>query len=162
MPSPGTSAMLSTKGSDMSLLMPARRRARPSGFTVDLSHTLHPRQWDAFDSRATELLYGGAAGGGKSFLMRICAIAWCEQIAGLQVYLFRRTRGDLAKNHVEGPKGFRALLVPWLVTGFCEIVADEIRFLNGARLFLCHCKDEKDVYKYQGAEIHALLIDELT
>jgi hypothetical protein len=94
--------------------------------------------------------------------MRICAIAWCEAIAGLQVYLFRRTRDDLAKNHVEGPKGFRALLADFVLGNRCEIVDDEIRFHNGARIYLCHCKDEKDIYKYQGAEIHVLLIDELT
>ena len=94
--------------------------------------------------------------------MRVCAIAWCAAIPGLQVYLFRRTRDDLAKNHVEGPKGFRALLGRWVAAGGCEIVADEIRFCNGARIYLCHCKDEKDIYKYQGAEIHVLLIDELT
>jgi hypothetical protein len=46
--------------------------------------------------------------------------------------------------------------------GFCKIVEDEIRFWNGAKIYLCHCKDEKDIYKYQGAEIHVLLIDELT
>jgi hypothetical protein len=94
--------------------------------------------------------------------MRVCAIMWCANIPGLQVYLFRRTRDDLAKNHVEGPKGFRALLAPWIAAGGCEIVADEIRFSNGAQIFLCHCKDAKDIYKYQGAEIHVLLIDELT
>ena len=108
------------------------------------------------------MLYGGAAGGGKSHLMRVCAIAWCGEIPGVQVYLFRRTRGDLAKNHLEGPKGLRALLAPWMAIGKCEIVADEIRFWNGARIFLCHCNEENDIYKYQGAEIHALLIDELT
>jgi hypothetical protein len=31
-------------------------------------------------------------------------------IPGLQVYLIRRTRDDLAKNHVESPSGIRALL----------------------------------------------------
>ena len=37
-----------------------------------------------------------------------------------------------------------------------------IRFWNGSKIYLCHCKDEKDRYKYLGAEIHLLLIDELT
>jgi len=41
-------------------------------------------------------------------------------------------------------------------------VAGEIRFWNGSKYYLCHCKDEKDRFKYQGAEIHLLLIDELT
>lgn len=94
--------------------------------------------------------------------MRSAAIIWCAAIPGLQVYLFRRLFPDLIKNHMEGPKGFRALLAPWVEAGFATIVEDEIRFWNGSRIFLCHCKDEKDRFKYQGAEIHVLLIDELT
>ncbi len=123
---------------------------------------LHPKQWVAFGSAATEVLYGGAAGGGKSHLMRQAAISWCAEIPGLQVYLFRRIREDLSKNHMEGPSGFRALLAGWVDCGFVVIVEDEIRFWNGSKIYLCHCKDEKDRFKYQGAEIHVLLIDELT
>ena len=54
------------------------------------------------------------------------------------------------------------MLAPWVDAGWCRVVDDEIRFWNGSRIYLCHCKDEKDIYKYQGAEIHVLLIDELT
>jgi hypothetical protein len=81
---------------------------------------------------------------------------------GLQVYLFRRVREDLYKNHLEGPSGFRALLAVWHFAGWVHFAGDEIRFWNGSRIYLCHCKTENDVYKYQGAEIHVLLIDELT
>lgn len=52
-----------------------------------------------------------------------------------------------------------------LASGFgagIEIIEDEIRFPNGSKIYLCHCKDEKDRFKYQGSEIHVLLIDELT
>lgn len=94
--------------------------------------------------------------------MRIAAIVWCSSVPGLQVYLFRRIREDLIKNHMEGPKGFRSMLAAWSVAGWCHIVEDEIRFWNGSKIYLCHCKDEKDIYKYQGAEIHVLLLDELT
>lgn len=128
--------------------------------TIDLN--LHRKQGQAFLSKATEILYGGAAGGGKSHLMRCAAIIWCAAIAGLQVYIFRRIREDLVKNHIEGPKGFRAMLQPWVRAGLVVIVEDEIRFWNGSKIWLCHCKDEKDRFKYLGAEIHVLLIDELT
>lgn len=123
---------------------------------------LHPKQWTAFLSPATEILYGGAAGGGKSHLMRQAAVCWCSEIPGLQVYLFRRINADLTKNHMEGPHGFRAMLAGWVECGFVEIVEDEIRFWNGSKIYLCHCAHEKDRFKYQGAEIHVLLIDELT
>lgn len=129
---------------------------------VALNVRLHKKQGVAFESEATEILYGGAVGGGKSFLMRAAAIVWCSAIPGLQVYLFRRLRDDLVKNHIEGPKGLRALLSPWASAGLVDIVEDEIRFWNGSKIYLCHCKDEKDRYKYLGAEIHVLLIDELT
>ncbi|KQV32887.1 terminase family protein [Rhizobium sp. Root1204] len=123
---------------------------------------LHPKQMRALESEATEILYGGAAGGGKSHLMRIAAILWCSAIPGLQVYLFRRIKDDLVKNHVEGPNGFRSMLAGWVECGFVTMVEDEIRFWNGSKIYLCHCKDERDRIKYQGAEIHVLLIDELT
>jgi hypothetical protein len=129
---------------------------------AELDINLHPKQLVAFQSKATEILYGGAAGGGKSHLMRMAAIMWCTAIPGLQVYLFRRIRDDLVKNHMEGPSGFREFLAGWVECGFVKIVEDEIRFWNGARIYLCHCKDEKDRFKYQGAEIHLLLVDELT
>jgi hypothetical protein len=123
---------------------------------------LHPKQWVCLESQATEILYGGAAGGGKSLLARAAAILWCCAIPGLQVYIFRRVRDDLIKNHVEGPKGFRALLATMENMGWAKIVEDEVRFWNGSKIYLCHCKDPKDVYKYQGSEIHVLIIDELT
>lgn len=94
--------------------------------------------------------------------MRVAAIVWCASIPGLQVYLFRRLYDDLIKNHMEGPKGFRSLLAEWEATGWCQIVDDEVRFWNGSKIYLCHCQHEKDRFKYQGAEIHVLLIDELT
>ena len=72
---------------------------------MSLDIELLPKQTMAYESAATEILYGGAAGGGKSFFMRAAAILWCSMIPGLQVYLFRRIYDDLVKNHIEGSKG---------------------------------------------------------
>lgn len=122
----------------------------------------HPKQTEAVLTRATEVLFGGAAGPGKSFAMRAASVIWCGEIPGLQVYLFRRIYDDLIKNHMEGPKGYQALLAPWVQGRFVKIVDDEVRFWNGSKIYLCHCQHEKDRHKYLGAEIHVLLIDELT
>jgi hypothetical protein len=96
--------------------------------------------------------------------MRVAAIAWCFLIPGLQVYLFRRKRPDLLKNHMEGPSSFPVLLAPWVKRKLISINYSElsIEFANGSKIFLCHCQHEKDRFNYQGAEIHVLMIDELT
>lgn len=128
----------------------------------ELNLSLHAKQTTAFLSKATEILYGGAAGGGKSHLMRVAMVIWCTMIAGLQVYLFRRVSKDLLSNHMEGPNGFRNMMAPWVRQGFVRIVDNEVRFWNGSKIFLCHCQHEKNMYDYDGVEIHVLLIDELT
>jgi len=129
---------------------------------VELRLALQPKQLQAFLSPATEILYGGAAFGGKSYLERVAAISWCYEIPGLNVYIFRRVEDDLIKNHMEGPHGFRNMLAPWVNAGLARIVETEIRFWNGSKIFLCHCKDEAHRFKYHGAEIHVLIVDELT
>lgn len=130
---------------------------------MGLTLELHERQSVAFETRANEVLYGGAAGGGKSHLMRVAAISWCVAIPGLQVYLFRRTSPDLFKNHMEGPTSFPSLLAEWLEKRWARInYSKGFIELGKSRIHLCHCQYEKDVYKYQGAEIHVLLMDELT
>lgn len=125
---------------------------------------LHPRQYSVLSSEATEILYGGAAGGGKSYMLRALAIILCYDVPGLQVYIFRRTYPDLMANHMNGSSSFPELLAPFVTTGQCKInlSRNEIEWSNGSKIHLCHCQHEKDVIKYQGAEIHVLLPDELT
>lgn len=131
---------------------------------MDLYLPLHEKQRLAFDTQATEVLYGGSAGSGKSYMMRVDAIVHSLQIPGLQTYLFRRTFPDLTANHMDGPASFPLLLAELVTKGLVNInySNNEIVFSNGSKIHLCHCQNEKDVYKYQGAEIHNLLIDEAT
>jgi hypothetical protein len=135
---------------------------RPHVKQPELNFRLHHRQGLALNSRATEVLFGGAAGGGKSYLMRVAAILWCLMIPGLQVYLFRRTVKDLIKNHMEGPTGFPVLLAALIHSRYVRIVKNEIRFANGSKIFLNHCEHEADADSYRGYEFHVLIVDELT
>lgn len=116
-----------------------------------------PKQMMAHRSPANELLYGGAAGPGKSHFLRMEALHWCMRIPGLQAYLFRRTFPELEKNHIlvsqaQFPKS----------VGVYKQQAKRWDFNNGSRLFFASCQYENDVFQYQGAEIHLLLLDELT
>jgi hypothetical protein len=125
---------------------------------------LTQKQGIDFLTRATEVLYGGAAGGGKSYVKRTSAIRWCVEVPGIQVYFFRRTLPDLRDNHLRGPTSFQVLLDPYLKSGHVKgpTVENEFRFWNGSILHLCYCDSENDVEKYRGAEIHVLILDELT
>jgi hypothetical protein len=129
---------------------------------VNLDFDLWPKQIEAINSPARFILYGGAAGSGKSHLDRVKAILRCLEVAGLQVYLFRRRYPDLIKNYMEGPTSFHAMLAPLVRAGLCKIVELEIRFINGSRIFLCHCQHEKDVWNYAGPEFHLLILAEAT
>jgi len=133
-----------------------------SDFDIDIA--LHERQTDALLSEANEILYGGAAGGGKSMLMRCASVLYCAEISGLNVYLFRRLSDDLYKNHMTGSGNYMEILGPWIDAGHVKWNGSKNywQFWNGSKIWLCHCQYEKDVIKYQGAEIHMLLIDELT
>ncbi len=121
---------------------------------------LHEKQGLALLSEATEIGYGGAAGGGKSHLGRVSSIYFSHIIPGLQTYLFRRQHNELVKNHVSGPTGFPAMLHPWIQSGYVKIVKDEIRFANGSNIFLSHCQHEKDVFNWLGPEMHYLIIEQ--
>lgn len=125
---------------------------------------LWPKQRAALDSQATEILYGGAAGGGKSHLARASAIHWAKKIADLQVYLFRREFRQLKDNHLAGPTGFRALLAKDRARGSVRINNQdhEILFSNGSRICLRQCRHDDDLEKIQGAEIHYLIVEEAT
>jgi hypothetical protein len=80
------------------------------------------------------------------------------------VYLFRRTLTDLRDNHLRGPTNFHVMLEALVESGHVKYraVENEFEFWNGSVLHLCYCDTESDVEKYRGAEIHVLLMDELT
>lgn len=128
----------------------------PTGYTP------HAKQLLLHQCPATEILFGGAAGPGKSHALRHEALDWCLHVPGIQVYLFRRTFPELEQSHIlkslaEFPQAYgtyREQKKRW-----------EFRHWNDASvsmLHFCHAQHENDVFQYQSAEFHVLIIDELT
>ncbi len=80
---------------------------------------------------------------------------FCLQNPGCQAYLFRRSYPELQKNHI-------VPIQQQLPQGLGDYVAGDkaLKFKNGSILWFCHCENETDVNKYQGAEMHWVGIDE--
>lgn len=124
---------------------------------------LHPQQSKALTSTATEILYGGAGGGGKSHLMRVLAVASCIAVPGLRVGLFRRERTDLKANHFQGRTSLPMMVAPLIAAGRVRFNVTELSlaFGNGSLITSRHFQHEADYLGIQGDEYDLLLIDEL-
>ncbi len=123
------------------------------------------------DSKATEMLVGGSAGPGKSFFMRYEAVYWALAIPGIQIYFYRRQFPDLMTNHMTGKGSLPDICKVLIAHEYCTVIRSgqpHIKFLNGddggwgSIIHLRHYSQDKDWDKVQGAEMHMLIIDELT
>lgn len=104
-----------------------------------------------------ELLYGGAAGGGKSRWARAVLVEFCMSFPGVRAILFRRTFADLERSVVE------PLLneIPREL-GRYNASKHQWRFVNGSILELGHLQKKTDQEKYQGAEYQMICFEEAT
>lgn len=110
------------------------------------------------ESCADEVLYGGAAGGGKSYALCWDAFMRCMKYPRTHAYLFRRTYPEIEMTLVRIMRG----IVPEKIGRYVAGV-HEMRFANGSVAHFCQLSNEGEgLLKYQGAEIHWLYMDELT
>lgn len=108
----------------------------------------------------------------NSYAMRVISIILAIECPGVNVYLFRKTYTELDSNHMLGPQGYRALLSTAVDNKMVRIDSQKnlIQFRNGptgtfaggSLIYLRHAQYDKDMYIYQGAEIHVMMIDEAT
>lgn len=113
-----------------------------------------PKQELLHGTIAQQILYGGAAGGGKSYSMRWDAIMFCLNNPGLQAYLFRRTYTQLEQNHIIPIQRE----IPIELGRYTS--KNRFEFANGSMLHFNHCEHESDYLSFQGMEAHWLGIDE--
>ena len=116
-----------------------------------------PKQQFFHSSEADELLFGGAAGGGKSTAIVMEAFKMMATYPGIECYLFRRTFSELEGTLIKEAKR----LWPSAFGKFLE-AKHVFKARNGSTALFRHCMTDDDRYLYQGAEMNILLIDEIT
>lgn len=105
-----------------------------------------------------EVLYGGAAGGGKSIGLLQCALQFVD-VPGYNAIIFRRTHRD----HML-PGGLVPLSFEWLGDTEAKWNGADYKwtFPSGATLTFGYLETEQDKFRYQSAAFHMIGWDEVT
>lgn len=125
--------------------------------TIELDFKLLPQQADFIKSNADEVLYGGGAGGGKSYAQLIDALLYALKNEGSRQLILRRTLKDLDRSLISEHLKFYP-------RGVYTYKKSEHTgcFDNGSVIEFGYCDNEQDVYRYQGAQYDVVRFDELT
>ena len=101
--------------------------------------------------------FGGARGGGKSWVVRFKAILLCLKYPGYQAAIVRPTYPEVQKNHI---KPLKDTLCP----GYAKFNESrkEFVFFNGSIIYAMYCKDDASAERFNGLELDALFLDEAT
>lgn len=115
------------------------------------------KQEKFINAYSDEVLFGGAAGGGKSYGQIVDAFLYALKYPGSKQIIFRRTFPELDKSIIRTALS----LYPNSIFKY-NSSSHTGRFTNGSILDFGYCDSEKDVYKYQSAEFDVIRFDELT
>lgn len=106
-----------------------------------------------------DVLYGGSAGGGKSWALFVYALRMCAKYPMLQAFWFRRTFPELEHSvlrMLQRIEYAKELGCVW------NDGKKELRFPNRSVLTFAHAKNLAEATSLQSAEVNLLLLDERT
>jgi hypothetical protein len=117
-----------------------------------------PRQREFHSSAAKYRLFGGAAGPGKTKALLFEAIMQAREVASCDTLLLRRTFPELESSLITYFR--RDVPRSWYES--YNASKHVVTWKNGSTTRFGYCRNEGDVYQYQGAEFLFIGIDELT
>lgn len=105
-----------------------------------------------------EALYGGAAGGGKSTALLLCALQYVD-FSDYNAIILRKSYSDLSL-----PGALMDIAYRWLYPTDAKwnASARTWTFPSGAKLSFGYLADKQDKYRYQSSEFQFIAFDELT
>lgn len=109
--------------------------------------TITPKQEQFINSTAFETLFGGAAGGGKSYGQLVDALIYASTYPKSKQVIFRRTFRQLEMSIIRTARQ----LYPREIATYNES-KHCYTFKNGSIIDFAYCDSESDVYQYQSAE----------
>ena len=115
------------------------------------------KQEQFINSEAFETLFGGAAGGGKSYGQLVDSLLYALKYPKSKQIIFRRTFPDLEKSLIR----VSLELYPREAADYNSSKHTWL-FKNGSIIDFGYIDNEKDVYQYQSAEYDVIRFDELT
>jgi len=130
----------------------------PRSFNVSDWYDPFPRQDQFHRSYARYRLFGGAAGPGKTKALLNEAIMQALKTHGADTLLLRRTYPELEASLLAQ---FRRDIPRGAYKNYNE-AKHLVTWNNGSTTRFGYCRNENDVYQYQGAEFLFIGIDELT
>ena len=125
------------------------------GININLNITEKQRAFIKADQ--TEVLFGGAAGGGKSYGQVIDALLFALKYPKSKQLILRRTFAELDKSIIRTVMD----LYPQSIWSFNSSTHTG-RLINGSIIDFGYLANESDVYQYQSAEYDVIRFDELT
>ena len=124
---------------------------------MELYLSVTKKQKQFIDAPESEVLFGGAAGGGKSFGQIVDALLFALKYKGSRQLILRRSFAELDKSLIR----YALAVYPRTIYTF-NSSSHTGRFKNGSTIDFGYCATENDVYQYQSAEYDVVRFDELT
>lgn len=106
--------------------------------------------------------FGGARGGGKSWVVRIKSTLFSLKYSGIKILIVRRTYPELVNNHILPLR--KLFLEQKLMPGYVKYNDKEKRytFWNGSTITFMYCAKDKDLDHLQGTDWDIIFLDEAT